>query len=118
MMIKGGNRHRSSTKVWIFLLFFAVLLLLIKFFFVGTFYVVDERILPGHVASNSLLIVSIQSAPSTEGDIILLELDSGEIVPALFISHLDTLYTVKVGDEIKKVEVNRAKGKVVSSIQL
>lgn len=118
-MATSRNKDYSSPGIlWLWLVFLALLLLLIKFFFIGTYYVEDNDAMPNNLSQGNLLIVSIQSKPKYEGDIVLIELFNGELVPAQFISHSEGNYKVLIGDETKWIKPKRIKGKVIKAIRL
>lgn len=106
---------KSSGIVWIWLVFLAFLLLLIKFFFIGTYYIngVDEG-----EPQRCLLFVSIQSKPKVQGEVILIELTDGELVPAIYIYHSNEKYKVRIGDESKWIKAKTIKGRVIKKIRL
>lgn len=108
-----NKSYRSSGIVWIWLIFLAFLLILIKFFFIGTYYIEGDS-----TTQKSLVIVSIQSKPKVEGDIILIELTNGELAPAEYISHTKDKYKVRIGGEEKRIKAKKIKGKMIKSFRL
>lgn len=108
-----NKSYRSSGIVWLWLIFLAFLLILIKFFFIGTYYIEGDS-----TTQKSLIIVSIQSKPKVEGDIILIELTNGELAPAGYISHTKENCKVRIGGEEKWIKTKMIKGKMIKSFRL
>lgn len=109
MSFNSAKRSDERSWVWTWLLLLALLLLLVKFFFLGTYYVESPR---------SLLFVAIQAEPREEGDLLLIELEKGEMAPAHFKSRSDRSLLVEVGGEPIRVSTSQLKGRVIGRLKL
>lgn len=109
MSINKAKRSEERSWVWTWLLLLALLLLLIKFFFLGTYYVESPR---------ALLFVAIQAEPQVEGDMLLIELAEGEVVPAEYQEQREQSLLVQVGGEPIQVASTQLRGRVIGRLRL
>lgn len=114
-MIKCKENNRG-----LFLLFsLAIVLVLVKVFFVRSYYIRgDGGTLPQNVSTNSLLIVSIHSTPKSAGDLLLIEAPNGDFLPTQYLGQRSTQYLVDAGAGAFCVDQQYVRGKIIYIIRL